>query len=142
VEGSGKPGLLGRRTNVILGLIALLILTGSLGALVYNASTTGSTDVLTVCGKEYDWKDLENRFETRESNGHSGILVSDLVVDSGFKDPEGKSIRFIGADGYQKEIPWASAGNGLIDVGEKKVVFPDLYKSFWVRDLVEIEVVE
>lgn len=132
---------IGTRINLVLGIIALMIIIGSLSALVYNAANTKSTDILTVNGKEYDWEALESDFDTMESEGHSGIPVVDLLEDAGIDDPEGRSFRFTGADGYEKEVPFSDMDNGMIDTDEKKVIFPGLAKAFWVRDLVEIEVV-
>ena len=133
--------LVGSRTNLLLGILAMIIIFGSLSALVYNAMNTRSTDVLTVNGVDYDWDTIQNDFETIEYDGNSGISVEELIKDSGVKETEGKSFRFIGSDGYEKEVPWDDMKNGIIDTNEKKVIFPELAKAFWVRDLVEIEVV-
>lgn len=145
VEDKAEKGMfartIGTRINLVLGIIALMIIIGSLSALVYNAANTKSTDILTVNGKEYDWEALESDFDTMESEGHSGIPVVDLLEDAGIDDPKGRSFRFIGADGYEKEVPFSDMDNGMIDTDEKKVIFPGLAKAFWVRDLVEIEVV-
>jgi len=131
----------GSRTNIILGFIALLMIFGSLSALVYNAMNTRSTDILTVNGKDYDWNTLESDFDIIEFGGHVGISLEKILDDSGIADPETSSFRFIGSDGYEKEVPWGDLTNGIIDIEEKKVIFPELAKAFWVRDLVEIEVV-
>jgi hypothetical protein len=135
------PRVIGTRINLVLGIIALMIIIGSLSALVYNAANTRSTDILTVNGKDYDWETLESDFEIMEFAGHSGIPVEDLLEDAGIEDPAGRSFRFIGADGYEKEVPFSDMENGMINTDEKKVIFPELAKAFWVRDLVEIEVV-
>ncbi len=133
--------LIGGRVNLFLGFLALVIILGSLSALVYNAVNTRSTDVLTVNGKEYLWESLENDFNIMEFDGNTGISITEILLNSGVKDLEGNSFRFIGADGYEKEIPWTDMDNGMLNTDEKKAIFPDLAKAFWVRDLVEIEVV-
>lgn len=133
--------LIGGRVNLFLCVLALAIILGSLSALVYNAVNTRSTDVLTVNGKEYDWESMENDFDVMEYDGNTGISIRELLSDSGIEDLEGRSFRFIGADGYEKEIPWSDMNNGMLNTDEKKAIFPDLAKAFWVRDLVEIEVV-
>ena len=136
-----KGPLSGSRTNIFLGVMAMMILFGTLGALVYNAMNTQSTDVLTVNGKEYDWNTICDEFDLTRVDGHEGVLLIDVLIDSGVKDPEGKNFRFIGADGYQKEVPWEDVQNGVLDREEKKAILPNLAKAFWVRDLVEIQVV-
>ncbi len=133
--------LIGGRVNLFLGVLALAIILGSLSALVYNAVNTRSTDVLTVNGKEYDWESMQNDFDVMEYDGNTGISIRELLSDSGVEGLEGRSFRFIGADGYEKEIPWSDMNNGMLNTDEKKAIFPDLAKAFWVRDLVEIEVV-
>ncbi len=137
-----KKGPLGNsRVNIFLGLLAMMILLGSLGALVYNAMNTQSTEVLTVNGKEYDWNTLYDEFDIARVDGHEGVLIIDVLSDSGVRDPEGKNFRFMGADGYQKEVPWEDVQNGVLDREEKKVILPNLAKAFWIKDLVEIMVV-
>ena len=131
----------GTRINFILVVLALIILIGSFTALVYNAMSTEETDVLLVNDKEYDWGSLERDLPMIEHEGRTGISLAELLSDAGVKDIEAHSFRFIGADGYQKEIPGTDIVNGLIDLNEKKVIFPTMAKAFWVRDLVEIEVI-
>jgi hypothetical protein len=133
--------IIGNRTNLALGFLAVVIILGTFSALVYNAANTRSTDILTINKNDYDWNTLEKDFDTMEYDGNSGISIDVLLEDAGVVEKEKKSFRFIGADGYEKEIPWSDMGNGMINIEEKKAIFPDLAKAFWVRDLVEIEVV-
>jgi hypothetical protein len=141
--GKDHSGTTGRKRgmNIFLGVIAALILLGSLGALVYNALNTRGSTVLEVNGKEYEWETLYDDFEIMTVDGHEGVSVKNVIIDSGISEPEGKSFRFKGSDGYQKEVPWDDVRTGLLNKDDKKVIFPDLAKAFWVRDLVEIEVV-
>ena len=141
---SGKGGyirLIGSRTNLILAILALIILIGSLTALVHHAMRTYPTDELIVNGKAYDWGSLKRDFTTIEQDGRTGISLEELLIDSGVDDIGSRSFRFIGADGYQKEIPGTDIVNGMINTQDRMVILPALAKQTWVRDLVRIEVI-
>jgi hypothetical protein len=56
-------------------------------------------------------------------------------------EPENHDFKIIGADGYFKTVGWKDMESGILDVEEKKVVFESKAKAYWVRDVVEIEVV-
>ncbi|MDG6224912.1 MAG: hypothetical protein QCI82_05295 [Candidatus Thermoplasmatota archaeon] len=140
-ENGSRIRFFGTRINLILAVLALIILIGSFSALVYNAMSTEETDVLIVNDKEYDWGSLERDLPMIEHEGRTGISLVALLEDAGVKDVGSRSFRFIGADGYRKEVPGEDIGNGFIVIEEKKVVLPGMAKAFWVRDIVEIEVI-
>lgn len=140
-EKGSRIRFFGTRINLILAVLALIILIGSFTALVYNAMSTEETDVLLVNDKEYDWGSLERDLPMIEHEGRNGISLAELLSDAGVKDIEAHSFRFIGADGYQKEIPGTDIVNGMINTQDRMVILPALAKQTWVRDLVRIEVI-
>ena len=141
MDSRGSVGPDAARVQRRLGIAALFVLILSASALAYtmmNAREAG--DVLIVNGVEYRWDGLEANFTVREMDGHAGILLSDLINDTGLADPGDHEYRLIGADGYQKTVGWSDMQAGLLEPAEKRVYFRDLPKQYRVRDLVEIEV--
>ncbi|MCK4614084.1 MAG: hypothetical protein KAU14_04705 [Thermoplasmata archaeon] len=129
------------RINFSLGIVAVIILLGSLSVLTYTTLTREDTDTVTVNGKEYAWDEMFEDFETTTLNGHEGILLSDLVNDTALKDQEDHDYKIVGADGYFKTVSWDDMQNGLLVKEDKMTVFPEKTKGFWIKDVIEIEVV-
>ena len=123
--------------NPVLGLVAIIILAGSFSVLMYNTFTREDPEVLTVNGKEYPWDGIFDRFEMAEMDGNEGIRISELVRDSGLKDPESRNHRIIAADGYQRTVAWDDLENGLL-LRDRSVYFRDLPRQFHVKDVAEV----
>ncbi len=145
-SGNGKPGrgaknlLFGsRRMNLPLGILAILILAGSLATLLYNELNEAETDTVTVNGKEYGWNELFTDFEKVEMDGRTGVRLSDIVNDTGLEDPEDHEYRVVGADGYTKTVTWDDMLSGIL-MKSKESYFQERVKQYYVEDVVEIEV--
>ncbi len=126
--------------NLILGIIAIIILMGSSSLLVYSAITQEDTDTIEVNGNEYTWDEIFQDHKTIELGDHEGVMLSDLINDTGLEDPEGHEYKIIAADGYVKTVSWDDMMNGIIVKETKMTYFPDLPKQFYVKDVVKIEV--
>jgi len=126
--------------NLLLGIIATIILIGSFSALAYNTLSEKKSDMFTLNGKEYDWNEL-GEMDTIEVQGFEGIPLVVLIEDAGVDEPSFHDYRIVGADGYFKTVTWRDVETGILTVDEKKVVFETKAKAYWVRDVVEIEVI-
>jgi len=126
--------------NLALGAMAIIILIGSFSVLAYTSMNEKDTDTLTVNGQEYSWDEVFRDFETRKLDGKEGVLLSDLVNDTGLEEPGNHEYRIVGADGYAKTVKWKDMENGII-MEDKECYFPELPKQFYVKDVVEIEVI-
>lgn len=131
------------RWNIILGFLAVVILVGSFTVLAVNKLNEKSSDSFTLNGKTYEWDTLDEDFDTLEVQGYIGVPLVDLVEDAGVECPEEHEYKIIGADGYFKTVTWEDMGSGILtsDQGVKKVVFESKAKAYWIRDVVEIEVI-
>ena len=141
-RGSGiqTPG--GMTLDRRLGIAAVLILVFSFSALAYSIlSMEGASDVVRINGIDYEWADLEANFTVVEMDGKSGVMLSDLINDTGLEDPAAHDYAIVGADGYRKTVEWDDMLNGILIVDDKAVHFSTLPKQYFVRDIVEIEVV-
>ena len=125
--------------------VAAVILAGSAVAFYFSLQPKGDPDKVVVNGKDYPWDSLSGKFSPQTFSAvdgeHEGIRLSDILNDTGLKDPGNHQYRVTGSDGYQKDVSWGDMMNGYLEVKEKRTVFPDLTKSFWVRDTITIEVV-
>lgn len=126
--------------NPVLGIIAIIVLAGSFSILMYNTLTEEDTDTLTVNGTEYTWEDLFDDFDTTTLDDNEGILLSDIVEDTELANPEDHEYKIIASDGYTKTVSWDDMQNGIVQES-KETYFSELPKQFYVKDVVEIEVV-
>jgi hypothetical protein len=93
-----------------------------------------------VNDKEYTWDELFDDFEATTLDDNEGILLSDIVNDTGLKDPDTHEFKIVAADGYLKTVSWDDLQNGIIK-DNKETYFTTLPKQFFVQDVVEIKVV-
>ncbi len=132
------------RMNIILGVLASVILVSSLAVYAYSLTPIGDTSLLVVDGNQYTWDELGGMFAevnfVIDEDEYVGYSMADIILDAGIEDHQGASYKFIGADGYQKDVQWKDIENAFITDIDHKAVFPGLTKSFWVRDLIEIRV--
>jgi len=134
-----------KKVTIILWVIAAVVLLASAAFLIYALTPKGDEDKVVVCGKDYAWDDLYIKFDKKAFEAsdvsYEGVLLSDIVTDSGQKDPASHDYKLTGSDGYSKTVTWTDMENGYLVKSEKKAVFPDLTKSFWVRDVITIEAI-
>ncbi|MGA1819912.1 MAG: hypothetical protein ACMUHU_02765 [Thermoplasmatota archaeon] len=129
--------------NVLLGVLAVAVLIGSFSALAITTLNKHDSESFTVNGKTYEWETLENDFDTIEVQGYEGVPLATILEDAGVVDPEDHDYKIVGADGYFKTVTWRDMRSGILtnDDEDRKVVFETKAKAYWVREVVEIEVV-
>jgi hypothetical protein len=143
VTGLGKvrSGLFGSNPmNLTLGIIAIIVLAGSFSVLMYNELSEEDTDTITVNDTEYTWDELFEDFEMTTLDENDGILLNEIVEDTGLEAPETHEYVIKAADGYQKTVTWDDMQNGIVKEN-KETYFSELPKQFFVQDVVEIEIV-
>jgi len=124
----------------ILALIVLII-GGTSSAYVY--ATQIDKETISINGNEYTIDQLfymgeAKTIETMEGE-KTGVSLEDLIPKLGVGCPSCHEYTIMGKEGYQKTVEWDIMKTGVLaDI--KKVYFPDTAKSFWVGDIVEIEV--
>lgn len=131
--------------NLMLGVLAAFILVSSSAAFAYTLIPRGDTTKVIVAGVGDTRNDVFTYFASVdfEANGvqYEGVRLTDLIVDAGLPNAAAHDFRISASDGYQKDVSWDELVNGYLVEDEFKTVFPELTRSFWVRDLVSIEVV-
>ena len=133
------------RLNTVLAIIAIIVLTLSFTAFAYTLVPKGDASLIVVNEIDYGWDAIFSDFESENfvanEDEYIGVPISQIILDTGLENPETFEYKFIGLDGYQKDVSWDDVQNSYLVEDEHKVVFPNMTRSFWVRDLASIEVV-
>lgn len=131
------------KLTIAIWVIAAVVLLASASIFAYSLIPKGDTSKVIINNKDFKWSELEE-YETEEFEANDlamkGIPMAKLLEDAGVDDPASKSYKVTGADGYEKTIEGGDMLKGYLVVSEKKTVFPTMTKSFWIRDVIEIQV--
>lgn len=132
---SGKEKLI-----PIFAIIVLLI--GSFSALYVHA-TQINKDTITINGEEYSIEQLFSMVDlktiTTDEGEKIGISLEDLMIKVGVGCLSCNDYTIKAKDSYQQTVNWDVMKTGILtDYG--RVYFLNTAHSFWVRDVVEIEV--
>jgi hypothetical protein len=101
-------------------------------------------DIIFVGGVDVRTTTLFAKYEdqmlnTTEGETFSGVPSYRILEDANVEMPANHRYILIGSDGYKKEIGWEHI-QGSVLTTEGRIVFADLPKQFWVRNIVEIKV--
>jgi hypothetical protein len=69
----------------------------------------------------------------------TGVALDDLILKTGSLCSSCNTYTFKAKDGYQQTVTWDYLEKGVL-TKENRIYFSDTPHSFWVRDIVEIEV--
>ena len=134
-----------KRLNTVLAIIAILVLVFSFSAFAYTLIPKGDASLIVVNEVDYGWGTIFSDFESEDfvamEDDYTGVPVSQIILDTDLENSESYTYRFIGLDGYQKDVTWDDVQNSYLVEDEHMIVFPHMTRSFWVRDLASIEVV-
>lgn len=131
----------------IIPLIAIcMLLVGTL-ATVYVKSfheqeTMGTIDIngtdvyIATLFREYE----EQELETSVDETHNGIPIPLVLSHAGIEKLSEHRYSLSAPDGYSKEVEWKFMLEAVL-TEEGRIVFSNLPKQFWVRDLVKIKVI-
>ena len=134
-------------TRKNLPIIAIAILLVGMGSTLYVHATkqtkNSETPTLLINDQEYYVDELFSLFSlktvTTDDSEYTGIPLDELLVYAHIDNPTSHQYT-IKANGYQQTVQWESMETGIFYRDELRVVFPNLAHSFWVYDVLEIEV--
>jgi hypothetical protein len=78
---------------------------------------------------------------SNETATFEGVLLSDLLNGTEIVDPQDHNFTIRASDEYEKEVTWDDLLNGILVKEDMMTFFPHLTKQFYIKDVVEIEVV-
>jgi hypothetical protein len=124
-------------------IIAMIILLVGIFSTLYVHATQVNKDTILINEKEYTIEHLfligaKKTIQTDEGEKY-GVSLEDLILKTSIDCSKCHEYTIKAKDGYQQTIPWNIMKTGVL-TKEVRVFFPDTAHSFWVRDVVEIEV--
>ncbi len=138
------------RLNVVLAIAAVAVLVGSGITLAVTSVPQGDLNVVIVNGFEYSWMNMNTTFtsymvEADLKEDHvifECVLITDLINASQIQNPSQHTYVVVGSDGYEVTFTWYQITHGYLAITEKRAIFPDVAARNWVRDVIEIRIVE
>jgi len=134
-------------TKNLLPIIATVVLLIGISSTLYVNATKQPVDTqnprVIINGEAYDIANLFTLFSektvTTDDGEFTGIPLDELIVYANVDTPENHHYT-IKADDYQQTVNWEAMQNGIFYQERLRVIFPNLAHSFWMYDVVEIEV--
>ena len=121
--------------------IAVLII-GCFFSLYVNA-IEGDSKTIKINNEEYTISQIFNLANTRtiitDEGEKTGVALDDLIINTAGKCYSCNAYTFKSKDGYQQTVPWDYLQKGVL-TEDNRIYFSDTAHSFWVKDIVEIEV--
>jgi hypothetical protein len=112
--------------------------------LVYANTEEDNYNKIIISGKIFDISLIYNNIDEIQINTddgiENGIPLDKLINYTGESCPSCFKYRLIGSDGYKQTVNWIDMKIGILTI-DKKAIFPHLAHSFWVKDIIEIEVI-
>ena len=127
----------------IIPTLALIVILIGIFSTIYVHATLIDKNSIKINGQDYTLDQLfsiseERTIETDEGE-KTGIALDNLIQNIGVGCPECHKFTIKAKDKYQQTVDWDIMKTGILtDYG--RVFFPDTAHSFWVRDVIEIEV--
>ncbi|TET12463.1 hypothetical protein E3J84_01625 [Candidatus Aerophobetes bacterium] len=128
------------RKSKILFLAATILIAVGIGSTVYVRLFQSSSEAETLLvGKEkISLPQLFDVLKQKKIKDYQGIVLGNIIEKAGVENPEKHNYTIVAADGYQKTVSWENFKEGIL-TREKRVVFFDLPRQYWVEDVVKIE---
>ncbi len=121
--------------------IAVLLI-GCFSALYVNATEVNSKTIK-IIDQEYTISQIFSLADTRtiitDEGEKTGVALDDLIIKTSGKCYSCSKYTFKAKDSYQQTFTWEDLQKGIL-TRENRIYFPDTAHSFWIRDIVEIEV--
>ena len=140
---SGKEKLI-----PILAMAVLLI--GIFSSIYVNANENDQRSagaIVIINENQYSFNELNEIFQNitvKTDDGNKiGIPLEKIIPFSGVKCPSCYSYNFKASDSYQQTAFWKDIKTGILTYDEEynlRVYLPNLAHTFWVYNLIEIEV--
>lgn len=127
----------------IIPIIAMVVLLIGIFSTIYVHANQIDKDTIKINGQEFTMDQLFsigiiNVIETDEGE-KTGIALNELMPAVGVGCTNCHKYTIKAKDGYQQTVSWDILKTGILtDYGT--VYFPDTAHTFWVREVIEIEV--
>jgi hypothetical protein len=127
----------------LLPVFAIAVLLIGCFSALYVHATELDSKTIKINDQDYTISQIFNLANTRtiitDEGEKTGVALDDLIVKTGSKCSSCNTFTFKAKDGYQQTVTWDYLKKGVL-TEENRIYFSDTAHSFWVRDIVEIEV--
>lgn len=134
------------RGKIIHILAIFVIIIGIISTILVNAyKEEENSNEITIIGKSLDisiiFSNIDEIHINTDDGIKKGIPLDEIISYTGEPCPSCFKYQLIGSDGYKQTVNWDDMKNGIFTIN-KKAIFPHLAQSFWVKDIIKIEVIE
>ncbi len=141
------------KKEAIVSIVAIILLSIGITSTIYVQShQVEKGEFITVANEKIYINDIFDKCkiinitvnEKGVEKNYEGVILSDIINMTNLKNKEGHDYTIVGAnpDGstYQKTVSWNNMENGIL-TKERRTIFPNLRRAFWIKDIIEIKVV-
>ena len=134
------------RGKIVHILAISVIIIGILSTIFVNANNVEvKQNEIIINGSSFEisliFSDVNEKQIITDDGIKKGIPLDKLFNLTDEKCPSCFKYRLIGSDGYKQTVNWDDLKNGIF-TNDKIAIFPHLAHSFWVKDIIEIEVIK
>ena len=127
----------------IIPIFAMIVLLIGISSTIYVHANQIEKDTIKINGQEFTMNQLfsmgAQRVVETDEGEKTGISLDELIITVGVGCTDCHEYTIKAKDGYQQTVNWDILKTGILtDYG--RVYFPDTAHTFWVRDVIEIEV--
>jgi hypothetical protein len=127
----------------LIPILAMSVLLIGISSAIYVQATQVDKDTISINGHEYTIDQLFSMGAMRtiktDEGEKMGLALDDLMSKVGLGCLSCHSYVIKAKDRYQQTISWDIMQTGIL-TDYSRVYFPDTAHTFWIRDVVEIEV--
>ena len=127
----------------LLPVFAIIVLILGCFSSLYVNTTEGYSKTIKIDDEEYTISQIFNLANTRtiitDEGEKTGAALDELIINTIGKCSSCNAYTFKSKDNYQQTVPWDYLQKGVF-TDDNRIYFSDTAHSFWVKDIVEIEV--
>jgi len=131
----------------ILAISVLLIgIVSSLYVTALSNEQNIKEEIIKINGFNFDkndfFKDISEKTISTDRGEKTGYALDEMIIKSGVTctDCHKYTFKAVLPDPYQQTVDWEDIKTGIFSLNRDIVYFPNLPHSFWVYNIVEIEV--
>ncbi len=131
-------------------ILAMIVLLVGISSSIYVSGITNEQKIddetIIINDVEYSKSEFLSSIEqitiSTDSGEKTGYPLDQMIIKSGVNCHECHKYTFkaVEPDPYQQTVQWTDIKTGVFSLDKNRVYFPDLTHSFWVYNVVEIEV--
>jgi hypothetical protein len=132
-----------KKEKVIPILAIVILLVGTFSAIYVNASIS-LTDLIKINNQDYSIEEIfslgEKTTINTDEGEKTGVSLENFIIRLNLGCPSCFKYTIKGRDGYQQTVDWEILKTGIL-TDYSKIYFPNTAHKFWVKDIIEIEVI-